>query len=423
MKNGNQGVRFRSAQGTLTLEACIAYTCFAFVMFTLLLLIKIIFTYGVVQHAINQAAKEFASYSYLYALTLQDVDKAMGEATSAGQEYFNKSADQLATTYSAASSLMGSAAAAVNEISEGDISALSNSLQSATASLGDLQDSLPGTKETLAGIISDPKKAFMSLVGVLAVGVSENTKTLICAEIVRAMSVEFIDYQEGTAAGADERLRKLRVIGGLRGLDFSASRFFPNGGMDIDIVVCYSIDPLVPLKLLPDLNLVNRVYIKGWGRGYFSSTGDSKEEENKEITNSIWNDANDLNRGTTLQKEAGLRNLPRNFPVFSAFENGIATSSMSIDLRAKTYQTQSQLNTLIINRCKKINEFTEATNGGVTLTSKDITQRELVIIIPPSTEAIGEIDQTLLNKALAKARAEYPNIVIRVIEMDMESLE
>jgi hypothetical protein len=193
--------------------------------------------------------------------------------------------------------------------------------------------------------------------------------------------------------------------------------------MDIDIVVCYSIDPLVPLKVLPDLNLVNRVYIVGWGRGIDNSGGDLEEEKNEEITNSIWNDTNTLNRGIVLQKEAGLRNLPSYFPVFSKFENGIATSSLSVDLRAKTYQTQSNLDNLILNNCKRVAEFTEGTNGGVTITSKDIWQRELVIIIPPSTEAIGEIDKTLLENAVAKARAQYPGIVIKVIEVDAESAE
>lgn len=407
----------KNSKGTLTIEACIAYTCFAMIMFTLLFLIKIIYTYGVVQHAINQVAKEFASYSYLYSVTLGDVDSTLAEATAAGKANFNKTADDLATTFNAATSLMESAKSTAGATQSGDVDSIVSGLQSTLGSGQDFMDSLPATREALGGIISDPKKAFMSLVGVLASSTAENSKTLIFGEIIRTMSAEYIDVNSGTVAGANDRLEKLRVIGGLNGLDFSASRFFPNGTMDIDIVVCYSLEPLMPLKVLPDLNLVNRIYIRGWGSGSgTSSTGGA-------TSSSIWNDVNDINRGVVLQKKAGLRNLPNSFPVFSKFENGVATSSMSVDLRANTYQDQSKLDSLVLSRCKKIDEYKDTKNAGTTLNNSDISQRELVIMIPPSSVGTGEEDKSRLNQAIALARERFPDINIVVIEVDVESAE
>jgi hypothetical protein len=257
------------------------------IMFTLLFLIKIVFVYGVVQHAINQVAKEFASYSYLYSITMGPLDKGLADATAAGNAYFDSTADTLMTTYNAASDLMESASSTADAGSGGDVDALVSSLKT-TADKGEaLKDSLPATKEAVKGIISDPKKAFLSLAGVLASGAAENAKTLICGEIVRAMSAEYIDSRRGTAEEANDRLEKLRVIGGLDGLDFSASKFFSKGTMDIDIVVCYSLEPFMPIKVLPDLNLVNRIYIRGWGSGAPSAAGNGQK--------SIWNDANDIN--------------------------------------------------------------------------------------------------------------------------------
>ena len=54
----------------------------------------------------------------------------------------------------------------------------------------------------------------------------------------------------------------LRVIGGLKGIDLSSSKFFENG-TTIDIVACYTIDPLLPIKILPELNLCNRATVRG----------------------------------------------------------------------------------------------------------------------------------------------------------------
>ena len=59
-----------------------------------------------------------------------------------------------------------------------------------------------------------------------------------------------------------EKLQDLQVIGGLNGLSFAGSKFFEDG-QTIDIVVCYTLDPILPIDLMPEMNLMNRATIKG----------------------------------------------------------------------------------------------------------------------------------------------------------------
>jgi hypothetical protein len=66
-------------------------------------------------------------------------------------------------------------------------------------------------------------------------------------------------------------LSNLRIKDGLEGLDFSSSVFWASGGEnDIELVVCYTIDPVFPFKIIDELNLVNKVKVRGWsGKSIF----------------------------------------------------------------------------------------------------------------------------------------------------------
>src|SRR5699024_5368676 len=80
---------------------------------------------------------------------------------------------------------------------------------------------------------------------------------------------------------ADERLKALRVVGGFEGLDFSASRFFEDGST-VDIVVCYQIDPLFPIDIMPEMNLANRAHVRGMrGKNVFTNEEVERTEQSQ----------------------------------------------------------------------------------------------------------------------------------------------
>ena len=63
----------------------------------------------------------------------------------------------------------------------------------------------------------------------------------------------------------------MRIVGGLEGVDFSASEFWSSGAPnEIKLVVCYTIEPIFPFKIVDELNFVNTVTVRGWsGKSIF----------------------------------------------------------------------------------------------------------------------------------------------------------
>ena len=106
------------------------------------------------------------------------------------------------------------------------------------------------------------------------------------------------------------------MAGGLGGLNLSSSSFFEDG-QTIDLVVCYTIDPVMPLDILPSMNLASRAYIRGMngssifiGEGGESGTG--KEEDGKK--SSVW-DLSPMERGKAIKDQQGIRISFQRFPL------------------------------------------------------------------------------------------------------------
>lgn len=249
----------KNERGSLTVEACLSFTVFMMIMFSLIFLIRIVYVYGLIQHAITQTAKELSSYSYLYQVSgISDIDKAITGSTSAGVDNFNAKTSAVVDAYSAFMSVGESVS------SSGDISNIIENIDGTIADIDKMKDSFGTAADAVVDMVSNPVDTVKSIGAVFAKGVSENIKTFLGGEIVKYMAAEYI--QSPKYSDANDRLLKLQVIGGINGLDFSSSKFFTDGA-DIDIVVCYSIKPLMPINILPELNLVNRVSVRGWGIG------------------------------------------------------------------------------------------------------------------------------------------------------------
>lgn len=61
--------RLRENKGALTIEASISYSVFLMIIVTILYLMRIVYAYGLVQHAVGQTAKELSMYTYVYQVT------------------------------------------------------------------------------------------------------------------------------------------------------------------------------------------------------------------------------------------------------------------------------------------------------------------------------------------------------------------
>ncbi len=210
-------------RGALTIEASIAYSIFLMVIVTVLYLMRIVYAYGLMQHAVSQTAKELSMYTYLYqAAGLNEINQEIQSSTADRKEQFNSDVENIVSLYEAFGS-------------------------------GDFSGSYEGTVNP-ADIMKNIGSALLSEGG------KELNHQLFQA-VVKPLMEGYIG-SDSQGGGADERLLSLRVVGGMDGLDFSGSRFFEDGAT-IDLVVFYTIDPLFPIDVMPELHLANRAWVRG----------------------------------------------------------------------------------------------------------------------------------------------------------------
>lgn len=216
-------------QGVLTVEACISFTIYMMVILTILFLMRIVYVYGLIHHATAQTAKELATYTYLYHVSgIGDLKNEMQGGTQEGTDRFNADAGKVVEAYEALAAY-----------------------------------DLDGAVGSLDGVTTDPKKILQEVASALVFEGTKDLNNMAFEALARAMMAGYIDADSG-GSGADQKLKNLQVTGGLASLDLSGSHFFEKGNT-IDIVVCYKMEPILPIDLLPELNLMNRAMVVGLG--------------------------------------------------------------------------------------------------------------------------------------------------------------
>lgn len=373
--------RKKKQKGVLTIEASISYSIFLMVIVSILYIMRIVYVYGLMQHAVSQTAKELSMYSYLYQVSgVNELRGGVADATGSRTDQFNADVGEVIKFY--------------EEFSSGDVTASYNGTTSPVEIL----------KNIGAAMIGEAGK--------------EANHQLFEA-VARPMLASYIGA-DSRGNSADSRLKALRVMGGLDGLNLNSSSFFEDGAT-IDLVVCYTIDPVMPIDILPNLNLANRAYVRGMSGNlvFAGSKGASGGVENEEkIEESVW-DQSPVNRGKAIQEQEKVRNLPNQFPTYSAYDpaTGKATAEYSMDIRDSSYQEVSKIKSALKKKCEKVENFKETTYDGVTLKAEDIRSRELIIYIPSSTKD-RTVDRSKYDQAVAEIQAQYPNIRIVTKEVD-----
>lgn len=260
----------KNNKGSLTVEACLSLTMFLMIFVTILYIMRIVFAYEIVQHALNQTAKEISAYSYYYAASgMADINGQVQSSTAGGIEHFNQNMTNVVNVYQEFSELGNIAKEQGESAKKGDWDGIVSGLQNAGEKYSDFQDALGPAADTLKSVADDPVAAIKSVGSVLLNGGNEAAKTFLCGEISRNLMSKYI--AGGSYQDADTRLKNLRIDGGMDGLDFSASSFWSAGNeQDIELVVCYTIKPVFPFKIVDKLNFINKITVRGWsGKSVF----------------------------------------------------------------------------------------------------------------------------------------------------------
>lgn len=187
----------------------------------------------------------------------------------------------------------------------------------------------------------------------------------------------------------------------MKSVDFSRSSFFSSGTEKIRLTASCDVETYFPFPVKISFS----VFCRAWGGGRlpYVYAGDDTE------TKGIWAE-NNFTRGKILRQMYG-GNLPDQFPVIAAFENGTAISIKSLNHTAKTYQNPKAMEQAIMEMIHALAMFEGAEYGGVTVAKEQILRKKLILILPEN-----ECDR--FQDAVLKAMMQYA--MRELIELDLQ---
>ena len=397
MRLGYFAEKSKRNKGSLTVEAAIALPVFICVVMSLVLLMRIIYVHSIIQHAITQTADELATYSYIYSVTgVQKLHDQAVDYLDQNKETFENHAGEIVEAYGSLSDTGKALGDAAANPQDADLEQISQMLSDSSSQA-----------EKLAGVITeaakDPKKELMSLVCAFARAGMEDAKAILAEPLIRLVIGKYL--RTGDISDADKRLLGLQIEGGFNGLDFKSSRFFSDK-RSIDITVKYRMKNILPIRFLPEICIVQRASVRAWldGTGAFAAP-----EEKQETQASLW-DLPPMERGRQIEQQLKA-NLPEQFPVLDNFSGGTASVYASLNLDDASYQKSSNVKSKVRGYINKLAEFNGAKYGNTQINAKDITSKELILIIPQMD--VDEKVQKALDECVKYALSKNIKLTIR----------
>lgn len=376
-----------SRSGALTVEAALVLPVLLCAFFSVIFLIKAVYAYQLIGHALNETASEIASTAYIYHVSgFRDMHDTVRNGISEKSEVFR---NQIDTVFSAYNSLMR-----ISEKADQGGAGLTDDIEL----FKDATDSFEGILDEAQVAISDPLKFLKCVACYIAKGSFNDAKTELFTPITRLYMKKYLATER--MPDADQRLKSLNIRDGFDGLDFSESAFLSDRGEYIDIVVRYSIDLPLPVKFISGLELVQRAKVKAW------MGGDEAQGVLTGVTDDIWSLGN-FQRGLKIRRLFGA-NLPTSFPVIARFDQGRAVMIKSMDLTADSYQQGNNAEKTLQEYVDKLSQFkgqeTPWGSDGIVIRSEDIISRELVLVIPKNelSEANEQLLQNIVQSAASK---------------------
>lgn len=251
----------KKENGAVIVEATLVLPMFIFLVFTLMWIGNLCTAQAKIQVAINSAAKEISTYTYLYGLTgLNEKQAGLKAEGDVATGTIEEGLDGVNQIYGAISSATSGASYTESDLNKtySEVNAGKESIQKAYEE-----------------IKADPKAFFLSLGKASAnVGINK-AKSMIMAPAAKYLCEKHLKTK---TLSADAYLKKLGVVGGYDGVDFSSSQFCSSGDQNITIVAMYKLKTIQFFKIDVTYNIVQSATTNGWFG--VSSKGNSEKSDN-----------------------------------------------------------------------------------------------------------------------------------------------
>ncbi len=224
-------MRIRREDGVISIETTVCLSLFLFAFLSIISLAKIAKVESMTQYAIDQVAKEMSKYYYIAS--------KVGVGSASGQSAGDL--DQTVSSIFDFADLANSATQTYgNNSDEGGVQDFVNQMQSAG---DDIEQAISISKNfasSFGNILSDPKGLITTLGQMFISELGHQAMSrLIAQPVSRALFPKYIAGNIGDPeTTADSILKKLGVVDGLDGLNFSCSTFLDDG-QTINVVVFY----------------------------------------------------------------------------------------------------------------------------------------------------------------------------------------
>lgn len=416
-------------KGSLTVEASLALIVFIFAFLSILYLVKFVRAQVVLQHAVNQIAKEISQYSYLTNKLGLKNDKTKSEKMIKDTDKIISEASNLISLINSEKNELGNIIAENKDYEINDYYNAIKIYKKYDEAGNKIKDSYTKIEDNINSFIGNAKEYLKDpkvlLNGFVEIAKDEIADFAVSKYIAAPLSNILIQkYLPSGQDSTDEYLLKLGIDRGLEGLNFDTSTIFKNGS-DIDITLIYNMS--LKLPLFPERTLCFRVNAStvGWQSKLFNIDRVNEEASSKKIN--IW-DSNWKVRSyefaKILMKEFNLSSVRTPLSLdFYDYNSNLYTYVHSMNTELKSYSSNGSLNLLSIKNQIKLyaSDALKDTQRTVTITMEDGTiydgarlknKQEIKMLMVLKDTAAGNVEQ--LNKIVSEIKKELncSNLVI-----------
>lgn len=369
-------------RGALTVEAAISLPLFICVFLSIAFFMRVAYIQNNVQYAINGAANELSTYSYLYSISgLQAVnDEIVGKADEYGESASNN----------------------MNGLLEA-FDAIGNSFGGKKRENIDAQDLLNDGKLVTGNVIdildnvkNNPQKEFVSIAAIFAGAGYEKIKSELSTPMVRFFMGKYIKENIfNNKGGPGAYIVVNEGENPLKAFKFDNSIFADN--KTIDIVVSYKIKTSLPINILPEIHINQRAIVRGWisGDGEVSLILEKSKSEgdDEEDSGSVW-DLGNFEYGNYIKD--------KELEKYKSKSSENLYKVRSINLYSKTYQDIRKAKSSIRSTINKLHSQT--------MNNEAISSRTLIVVVPE--EALTQEAKKMFEELKEEAANKEPPILI-----------
>lgn len=259
-------------RGSLTVEAALVLPIFLIAVLTMIYIIKILFIHETVQYSLNETANEMATYAYI-------LEKS--EILNAQQDIYKTSRGKVQETGAHLGNIIDEAQTLYNAV-EGAGTYLGGMNPKPTSTLEDMPkkaslgefmrayaDHIKGMKTYLVEQGKGAYKHMGDMMTSLEYVLTSMDSTLTHAFL--AEGLELTNNYVGTQIAREllkgyiskEQCKKWHIVGGMKGFDFTRSRYML-ANEDIDLIVQYDLAIPIPIPGIDQVTMVQRAKVRAY---------------------------------------------------------------------------------------------------------------------------------------------------------------